>query len=276
MGFSLKATSTKNIWVGKFDVFDSPKFVHGISTRHGGCSGGTYQSLNLGLHVQDEATAVVSNRQAFLQSMGSDITQVVTCQQVHGSRVVAVTAEDLGKGATDFQEAIKDADALITNVPQVDLMLFFADCTPILLADPVAGAIGVAHGGWKGTAAGIVIKTVAAMTKEYGTRPENVLAGIGPAIGPCCYQVGENVEVEFQKNFPELMDQLFSRRDDKVFLNLWQANKLQLEKAGVLPANIDCAQVCTACNNSQFFSYRGDGSKTGRIAGVLGMRTRKD
>lgn len=262
-----------NLWIGKFSLFPDEVFVHGVSTRHGGVSQGCFDSLNLGLHVEDDAAAVKQNRDIFFDGLGLPPGKGVTCQQVHGSRIAKVTAADSGRGIYDYEEAIPQVDALVTNVPKLPLMLFFADCTPILLADPVSRAIGVAHGGWKGTVSSIAAKTVKRMEEEFGSRPENILAAIGPNIGACCYEVGDEVAQRFQEAFPLFKDKILVRgKSVKYHLDLAETNKRQLLQAGVAEENIDVAHVCTSCNNRQFFSYRGDHGQTGRIAAVLSIR----
>ena len=145
MSFALYNTELNNLWLGRFDIFPDSLFFHGISTRHGGVSQGVYDSLNLGLHVEDEKDAVLENRRRFCRMVGAEPQRTATCQQVHGDRVVRITAKDAGAGFADYAGAIPDTDALITNEPGLPLMLFFADCTPILLADPVNKAVGLAH-----------------------------------------------------------------------------------------------------------------------------------
>lgn len=269
MSFSLISGKIPNIWLGKFSGLPDG-FIHGVSTRHGGKSRAAYDSLNLGLHVEDQQADVVENRRLFCQALGVEHKKIVTCQQVHGEKIVKVTGEMAGMGSVDYSSTVPDADGLITNVPGIPLMLFFADCTPILLVDPVEKAIGLAHGGWKGTVASIGSKTVAEMQKEYGCKPENMFAAIGPSIGPCCYEVGIEVVEKFKASFPGFWSQLVeAKANGKYNLNLWEANRLQLAEAGILPDRIDVAGVCTSCNNRQFFSYRADKGKTGRIAALL-------
>ena len=152
-------------------------------------------------------------------------------------------------------------------------MLFFADCTPILLADPVNKAVGLAHGGWKGTVKSIAAKTVAAMAKEFGSNPAHMLAAIGPSIGSCCYQVGEGVAHQFREAFPEFAAEILEARPDGgIYLDLQLCNTRQLENAGLKRENIANAHTCTACNSKQFFSYRADNGKTGRIAAIIGVK----
>lgn len=273
MSFSLVSAKLNNLWIGKFSVFPDELFVHGISTRHGGVSQGDFDSLNLGLHVNDQPELVKKNRDIFFAGLGLPAGSGVTCQQVHGANIFCVAREHTGIGMYDYTKAISDVDALVTNVSELPLMLFFADCTPILLADPVKKAIGVAHGGWKGTLAGIAKKTVSYMVKEFGCMPEHILAGIGPAIGSCCYEVGNEVAEGFKTAFPDFEQDILKKTSGGHYhLDLPRTNYLQLRQEGLLAEHIDMADVCTACNNRQFFSYRADGGRTGRIAAVLSIK----
>ncbi len=262
----------KNIWQGKFSIFPEHIVTHAVSTRLGGVAERPFDSLDLALHTGDDGQAVWKNRKLFCVSLGLSAERICTPQQVHGERIERVTEKDAGRGSRRYEDAIADTDALLTDSLDVPLFLCFADCTPILFLDPVHRAVGIAHGGWKGTVQKLAQKTVQRMQKEFGTRPEACLAAIGPAIGPCCYTVGPEVVDRFQQAFPGQEKSLLSRHEDGQYLNLWAANRLQLLEAGLLPEHIDAADVCTACNHSLFFSYRADGGETGRIAAVIALR----
>ena len=199
----------------------------------------------------------------------------MTPEQVHGEAIQRVGRSDAGRGALSYADSIAKTDALITDEPGLPLLLCFADCTPILLLDPAPRAVGIAHGGWKGTVRRIAAKTVLRMQREFGTRPENVLAAIGPSIGPCCYEVGPEVERQFQEAFSGHEAALFSHPDAAggTHLSLWAANRLQLEEIGVLREHIDEARTCTACHHEDFFSYRADGGQTGRLGAVIALRS---
>jgi YfiH family protein len=267
-GFHL-AYCQNGIWCGFFKKFEELSIKHGVSTRLGGSSTGPFASLNLGLHTGDDAEKVKHNRQRFSQAAGVDFAKVTTAEQIHGDKVVAVTAEHAGLGALEYNQAIRGVDALITNVPGVPLMLFFADCVPILIADPVHKAIGISHAGWKGTVAAIAAKTVRMMENEYGTRAGDCIAGIGPSIGQCCYEVDE-VVVKRLKEFP-YWKELVRPQANRWQLDLWEANRRQLITAGVLNENIIVSGICTACNTELFFSYRAENGYTGRIGAVISL-----
>lgn len=256
------------LWYGTFTHFDKMAVKHGVSARFGGVSLQPFLSLNLALHTGDEDEKVIENRRRFCKSVGIEADHIVTAQQTHGDQVVLVTKEHLGQGAKKYSEATPQTDALITNVPGVPLMLFFADCVPVLIVDPVHKAIGIAHAGWKGTVAHIGQKTILAMQTHFGTNPQECLVGIAPSIGPCCYEVDDVVIKELQGQFSN-WEQLVQPSGDKWKLNLWQANRHQLEQIGVSPSNIVVSKVCTECNHELFFSYRAEDGSTGRIGAVM-------
>ena len=276
MSFSLiEIDPVHRIYSGHFSSFPEDIAVHGVSCRRGGVSKSPWDSLDLGLHVGDDPADVAENRRRYLAALGLDASQLVTPEQVHGEAIQRVGRSDAGRGALSYADSIAKTDALITDEPGLPLLLCFADCTPILLLDPANRAVGIAHGGWKGTVRRIAAKTVLRMQREFGTRPEDVLAAIGPSIGPCCYEVGPEVERQFQEAFSGHEAALFSHPDavGGTHLSLWAANRLQLEEIGVLREHIDEARTCTACHHEDFFSYRADGGQTGRLGAVIALRS---
>jgi polyphenol oxidase len=244
--------------------------THGYTTRLGGASPAPFDSLNLGLHVDDELELVLENRDRCTKALGLQLAALTTAEQVHGAGVVMVGQKDAGAGATDFSTTIPGADALITNVANIPLGLFFADCVPVFIVDPVNKAIGLAHAGWKGTAANIVTETLSAMTREFGTKPEGCQTAIGPAIGRCCYEVGLDVAGAIWK---VCLDQRVLARgsSSKFKVDLQIANWTLLRTAGVPEENIAVCLRCTCCHQSEFFSYRRDG-QTGRMAAIMALR----
>ena len=258
-------TQKNNIWYGIFPALEEAGFVNACSCRLHGESDIVEGTLNLALHVGDDVEKVLRNRKAFAEAIGVDANRFTTCQQVHGSKVVQVTEELVGSGALDFANTIADTDALSTNLPDVSLMLFYADCVPVLLADLETGAIGLAHAGWRGTVANIGTKTLAAMGEAFGTKPENVLAAIGPSIGACCYEVDDFVRD--QANGYE--DFFAPKGGGKYQLDLWGMNAKQLQEAGVSEGNITVAGVCTNDNVELFCSYRAEQGNTGRMGVCL-------
>ncbi|MDY6268825.1 MAG: peptidoglycan editing factor PgeF [Selenomonadaceae bacterium] len=261
-----------NLWHGKFSIFPEDVAVHAISTRLGGGSKAPYDSLDLALHVGDNAADVCENRRLFAARLGLDADRIVTPEQVHGDDIAVVTETDAGRGAKDYADCIQATDALITNTPNLPLMLCFADCTPIVFLDPERRAAGIAHGGWKGTVASIAEKTLQRMEDAFGTAPKDVLVGIGPAIGPCCYEVGDEVAAKFRTAFPYADECLLKEQDGHIHLDLWEANRQQMLRAGVPEENIQVAGECTCCRHKWYYSYRADGGKTGRIAAMIALK----
>lgn len=273
---------------------------HGIFTRQGGHSEPPYHSLNTSGSLQggDNLDNVIRNRQLVLQTLDMQSYPCLTLWNIHGAEIAA--PEALENWRTDWAyhsyyeqkwtpQEIHKGDALITKERGVALALSFADCTPIVLYDPVEQVIGVAHGGWRGTARGIAAATVARMHEQFGSLPGNIYAGIGPAIGTCCYEVSDMVQDLFfgRTHFDEFptAEQLHELvRESAVFttvqlpdreslrLDLWETNRRQLLMAGVLSEHIEVAGICTSCHKDRFFSHRGDHGKTGRFPVVVALR----
>lgn len=262
----------ENLWHGKFSIFPEDVAVHAITTRLGGVSKAPFDSLNLALHVGDRAENVIENRKRFAESLGLEASRLVTPEQVHGDHIACVTEEDAGRGATDYADGIHETDALITNTPNLPLLLCFADCTPIVFLDPEKRVVAIAHGGWKGTVASIAEKTLTRMEEAFGTQPKDVLVGIGPSIGPCCFEVGAEVAERFRAAFPYADEWLITEKDGHPHVNLWEANRQQMLRAGVPEENIQIAGECTCCRHKWYYSYRADGGKTGRIAAMIALR----
>lgn len=242
-----------------------------ITGRHGGTSRPPFSSLNTSFRVGDDPALVLRNRARICAALDIGIDSIVAAQQSHGVNVVVVCQEDRGRGALSWDDAIPDADALITNCEDVVLLMTFADCVPIVLYDPVRVALGLVHAGWKGTVGGIVGEAVGSMVKAFGSDASQIVAAIGPAVGPCCYEVGPDV-VEAARS-PGL-ESFTLTATGRVILDLWEANRVQLVRAGLRESNVEVAAVCPACRTHLFFSHRGEGGQTGRFAAVAGLRRR--
>ena len=268
MSFVLQHLSN-NLWSGRLDLFPEDRLIHGFSARHGGVSAPPYDTLNMALHVDDDPRAVRENRKRYCAALGLSAAQLCTLRQVHGTEIVRVFRRDAGRGAKDYADCIADADAMVTNDSGVALMLCYADCVPVLLYDPVHHAMGLIHAGWRGTVGRIGMKTLAHMGEEFGTRPADVLSGIGPSICADCYVVGEDAAAQFRSAFSDDADKIVLNRGGEQHLDLWEANRIQLEEAGVPPQQIDCAGTCTSCDHTWFYSYRAAGGRTGRMAAVM-------
>ena len=217
----------------------------------------------MGHLVGDDHQSVEANHDLIYQALGISRRDVATARQVHGSRVALV-------GLDGRDRVIPATDALVTDTPGVALLLRFADCLPVLLYDPVRRAIGLAHAGWKGSIKGIAGKTVSAMMEAFGSRPADIIAGLGPCIGPCCYQVGTEVVELVKASFNHWQGLIRSQGDGSFHFDLWETNRLQLVERGV--EEIEVTQLCTACRTDEFFSHRAEKGRTGRFAVILGMR----
>ena len=258
----------EQLWLGSFPALTEAGFIHGCSSRLHGQSRVVANTLNLALHVGDDSAKVLTNRCLWAQALGVDPLHFTTCEQVHGSRVAVVTAADIGRGALALADTLPGIDALVCNIPGVPLLLFFADCVPVLLADRQTGAVGLAHAGWRGTVAQIAAKTLSRMQREFGTCSEDVLVGIGPSIGACCYEVDDLV-----RNQASGYEGFFTPTlPGKYQLDLWGYNRQLLLEAGVPEENIHIAGVCTNDNVELFCSYRAEQGKTGRMGVCLCAR----
>lgn len=246
--------------------------LHAFSGRKGGTSTGPYDSLNLSILTDDSLDNVIENRRRLLRLMGISPNSLVGAHQVHRDNIYRVKREDKGAGAVNPKTVIPATDALMTNERGLALTAFFADCVPVFYLDPVNKAVALAHAGWKGTVAGIAAKTVAAMQAEFGTDPDDLLAAIGPSIGPCHYQVDTPVIESFKEAFPRDWDALITglTGDGHGQLNLWEANARQLRAAGVRSGNITTAGLCTYCRQDIFFSHRGGAA--GRQAALIMLK----
>ncbi len=282
---------------------------HGFSTRAAGVStiydsGGGNGSLNLGWTQQDDAANVAENRRRFMAEIAGGPAQAVTLRQFHSAMLRTVETNDLAHPArqrTADGRAVLRGDGMMTDVPGVFLGIQTADCVPVLVADVRSRAVAAFHAGWRGTLARIVERGIGAMRLRYGSRPEDLVAVVGPSIGPCCYSVGEEVRFEFESQFAyarELFSEIFdsdpvrdkypllfltarapghSNIGPQIHLNLWQANLRQLLDAGIPARRITVIGECTACAGlgtaagRKYFSHRAESGFTGRMMAVIGV-----
>ena len=248
-----------------FNHFVQSNVMHGFTLREGGVSQAPYDTLNLGLHVGDQAHAVQENRRRLAQALGYSPDRVTVGQQVHKTEIVQVTSELIGRGHMCGEDALPQTDGLISTEPNIILMAHAADCTILFFHDAKTGCIGIAHAGWRGAVAGMGPKMVTAM-EAVGCRRENIRIALSPCIGPCCYQVGDNVAEEIQS---DLRHHVLSNRDGQIHFDMPGLHALQLYQAGVLHSNLVQSQYCTNCNPDLFFSYRASGGHTGRMVGMI-------
>ena len=236
------------------------RFAHAMVTRLGGVSRDAYAGLNLGGTVGDAPVAVQENHRRLFQAFDVNEDQVVSPHQVHGNSVACVEPRDGGN-------VIPETDALITSTPGVALLLRFADCVPVLFYDPVHHVAALAHAGWRGVAGEVVLATVAALKQQFGTRPRDLWAGVGPAIGPQRYEVGEDVVRAVQRTLPPGI-QVAEKQDQRWHLDLPWAVRAQLQALGV--GHVDLSGLHTAGHTDEWYSHRAEKGKTGRF-GVLVM-----
>ena len=248
----------------QFDGFDATEVAQGIFTREGGVSREPYASLNMSVSTGDRPENVRQNSARAFEALGRDPASCADLWQVHSARVIVADKPNGPEGH------LGQADALITNRPEVSLFLRFADCLPVLMYDPKRRAVGVAHAGWRGSLKKIAKATVEAMAERYGTRPEDLVAGVGPGIGPCHYAVGPEVVAQTRAAFNGAADSLLQVHDGGYHLDLWAANRAALQEAGV--EQIEVAGICTQCQSDVFFSHRATGGLTGRFGGLIGLR----
>jgi polyphenol oxidase len=247
-----------------FASFPQDKIAHAVLTRQGGISPDPWASLNVGGTVGDDRPRVIENRLRSFRALGRDPHSMFDVWQVHSADVVLATAPH------DFRPPEFKADAIITNNPAVTLFMRFADCTPILLFDPVKSAIGLVHAGWLGTVRQVASEAVRAMTAAFGSRPRDIKAGIGPSIGPDHYEIGPDVTSKVQHAFQTDVEKVLFNQGERIHFDLWQANKLLLNREGV--EQVEVAGLCTACHPQDWYSHRAQKGKTGRFGALIGLK----
>jgi hypothetical protein len=261
-----KVDSNSAVYYGFEQWATTTGLTHGVFTRLGGVSDAPFDSLNVGGTVGDDPAAVQQNLARIYAAMDADANDVCTVWQVHSADVVVANDAAVGR------RWLARADGMVTNQRGVPLTMRFADCVPILFYDPKHEAIGIAHAGWRGTVGQVTVNTLQTMIDAFRSDPAEVQAAIGPSIGPEQYQVGAEVVEAVQLAFGTT-DGLIQHRDDgSTTFDLWAANRLVLERAGV--QQIEVAGICTAKNTHEFFSHRAEKGKTGRFAAVIMLRER--
>jgi YfiH family protein len=288
-----------------------PELTHAIFTRTGGGSQPPYGSLNVSYSSGDSIKTVLHNRLLVLRTLDLQHYPCATLWQVHGANVAILNPDTWDDWRADYPyrsfmlelpeypQGIPltwttrprcKADAILTQHPGVALALSFADCVPIMLYDHASKVIGLVHAGWRGTARGIALATIEAMQAQFGSNPRDIYAGIGPSIGPCCYEVSSTVQHLFlgREQFADMPTaERFCNlvRESAVFsvgtrlnaphLDLWQTNRNQLLMTGLAPEHIELSAICTSCNTHLFFSHRGEHGKTGRFPAILALRDKE-
>ena len=247
-----------------FPLLDSAGLPHALLTRRGGASCDPYRSLNVGASVGDDPDCVQENRLRALAIFNRKPESVPELFQVHSDRIMLGRPPVAGA-------PLPQADGVVTDLPALTLMMRFADCVPILMYDPVQRAAGIAHAGWKGTLAGVAARAVEAFRENFHSRPEDLLAGIGPSIGPDHYAVGGELADAFRSTFGSAASRWIEKRNGEIYLNLWAANEFVLRGAGV--QKIEGAGICTACHTEDWFSHRAEHGRTGRFGAMIWLHT---
>ncbi len=247
-----------------FDIFPRT-LTQAVFTRQGGVSTAPWTSLNVGGTVGDDPEHVRENRVRSFSALGRTLESLFDVWQVHSADVVFADAPRPEN--VDHHKA----DIILTNKPNVTLYMRFADCVPILFHDPKKGVIGIAHAGWLGTVRGVCAATVKAMKERYDSKPENILAAIGPSIGVDHYEVGPDVVSQVEQAFGDDAKNVIEARDGKTYFDLWNANRIQLEKSGV--KQIEVSGLCTACHLDDWYSHRAEKGRTGRFGALIALQS---
>ncbi|MBT3188341.1 MAG: peptidoglycan editing factor PgeF [Anaerolineae bacterium] len=238
--------------------------THAVFTRQGGVSPAPWTSLNLGGGIGDELANVRENRIRTFTALGRDPESVFDLWQVHGTRAVFASKPRQPNVHED------KGDLIFTDNPNVTLFMRFADCTPLLFVDSSQGIVGIAHAGWMGTVRGVATAAINAMQEHYDSKPENIQVAIGPSIGPDHYEVGDNVIQQVRAAFGEDAESLLQKVGERRHFDMWAANRIQLERAGV--TQIESANICTACHLDDWFSHRVEKGKTGRFGALIALK----
>lgn len=246
---------------------------HLFTTRKGGVSRGIFSSMNLSFTRGDEPEAVKENYRRIAEILQCSPEDFVCADQTHTTNIRRVTWQDRGKGVSREKD-YRDVDGLITDVPGIVLVTFFADCVPLYFVDEKKRAVGLAHSGYKGTRNRMGRHMVEAMCQEFGSHREDIKAVIGPSICVNCYEVGAEVAKEFAEEFPEAAARILKpgKQPGKYQLDLWETNVHILLTAGIRQENLMVTDICTCCNPQELFSHRASGGKRGNLGAFLGLR----
>lgn len=250
-----------------FDSLSSAGILHGVLTRRGGVSPNPWAELNLGATVGDDPENVRENRRLAFEAFGLRLDTLFDVWQVHSATVVCADSP------RPPEQKHMQADAILTDARGVTLFMRFADCTPILLFDPHRKVVGLVHAGWLGTVRRAVPAAIDAMRARYGSHPGDILAAIGPSIGPDHYEVGPDVTAQIRDTLgarsDDVIQPIASGDGKKAYLDLWKANQIQLESVGV--ERIEVAGVCTACHLEDWYSHRAEKGRTGRFGALIAL-----
>ncbi len=247
--------------------------VHFVTSRKGGYSKGQFEGLNIGFNIGDNNWNVFRNRKLLSDALGIPLESFTFSGQCHSSNIAIIGNKLRGCGATDEKSSVQNFDSMITSLLNTCISIKVADCVPILLYDKEKHIAAALHAGWKGTINKIAEKTVEKLLDFCSSQARDIFAGIGPSIGPCCYEVGEDVYREYKFSGGTKKNIISpAKQQGKYYFDLWQANKEQLIEIGVKPEHIELASICTKCNNEDFFSSRATDGNTGRFAAGIMLK----
>ncbi len=247
----------------RYFQFETLRTKHAVFTRRGGVSPEPWGSLNVGGTVGDDLERVKKNRQRSFRAIDRAPESIFDVWQVHSADVVCTHAP------RPEGESVRQADVILTDKPEVSLFMRFADCVPILMHDPRKGVVGVAHAGWMGTLRDVAGAMVTAMKMNYASNPADVIACIGPSIGPDHYEIGADVILQVMQKFGDDSDQVLKSVNGKIHFDLWTTNQILLNRAGV--NQVEVAGICTACHTEDWFSHRAEKGRTGRFGALISL-----
>lgn len=271
-----------------YDLGD--RVISGTSYRINGSSEIPFKSLNLGFNSGDKLSNILDNYNILIKKLNLTNKFLFLTKQVHGNEIKVITEDDLKKVALNNESDIKSNrsinnydvskmitfidgyDGMVTNLKEVALMTFYADCVPLMFYDPIKNVIGNCHAGWRGTVKKIPSVLISRMISEFGSKPSDILVAIGPCASACCYEVDKKVIDEFDDSFSNSNGLYREIENSKYMLDLKYANKLTLLESGIKEKNISLSKSCTICNNDLFFSYRAENSITGRHSAIITIK----
>lgn len=257
----------------RFETLPARELDAFVSTRRGGVSEGRYAALNLGLRVGDEAKAVLTNRRRLFTAFEAPLERSVWCRQIHADGVTVVDEEDAGRGSLEEESIVEETDALVTDTPGLSLCVTLADCVPVVIFDPQLRVVGLAHAGWGGTVSRISSRTVEVMRERFGCDRASLVAAIGPSIGAAGYEVGADVIEKAGVAYGDRASEILQPREDgKALFDLWAANRVDLEGAGVAGERIEVSGVASDRHLEDFYSHRHEGGPTGRFITAVSIR----
>ena len=277
------AIDDRNVPIIRFYAFDDIDWLnHGFSTRLGGVSKGKWESMNPSFSRGDDENDALENIKRIAAALNMPFENMVFSKQTHTTNIRIVSEDDKGKGIIKERD-YTDIDGLMTHRSQIPLVTFYADCVPLFLVDPIHKVIASSHSGWRGTVNKMGFVTVSKMQEEYGTNPKDIIAVIGPSICKKCYEISEDVALAFQSAFnssvwDEILVDQYMAPDGKTVkykLDLWKANSIVLENAGIPKNQIHISGLCTHCHSDFLWSHRTTGNDRGTLAGYMMINSKE-